>query len=737
MEISIYKDRFAVVPLGKTTVEDYFDDVKNGRWQDHVLAVRNGKAKKDESVAVTVSGLFEGRRVANDVKQHSGIIGIDLDQGDNDDLLSKRGALENDPYCFSCHTSIRGFGLVWYVKIDPTKHKDAFRSIEQYLANNYGVVVDPSGKDISRLRYVSFDPDLFINKRAKKWDKYIPKKELPVYTPSMSVFANDDISYIMEQIRTGVNIAEDYDSWLRVGFALAKEFGEAGRDYFHIVSSQSSKYDSKKCDKQYDTSLRRSADNESVNINTFFWYCIQAGIKVKTSTTNDIESLAKQKIRSGSSKVDAFQATREYFKLMEGLEETRINEVLERVAEIPDGKIKAEKADDKTTELELFIKSQKLQFNEIKRRVERDGEEITDRDLNSIYLQAMHSIDHNISKNKIESLIDSEIVPSYNPFLEFFRTHAQLKPSGLIKELCACFEYEKPAVEMYDLSPEHKDSDFLEVFLEKWLLSIISSMHGTYSLLVLVLTGGQRAGKTKFFRGLLPSDLSNYYAESKLDKDKDDGILMCGNLLIMDDEFSGKSKSQAARFKEISSRDTFTVRRPYGRFFETLKRYAVLCGTGNDAEILNDPTGNRRLIPVQVKTIDHKRFEAIDKTALFMELYHKWKKIGDGWMLSEKDIEFLNQSTEKHEALDMDSELLIELYKPAQPNEHRAKFVTTSEIILKINEVFGHKVFSNKMGMILRKHNFEKVRKRDGGSRIYGYYVHEFPRNPYTTPTQF
>ncbi|WP_091608817.1 BT4734/BF3469 family protein [Maribacter dokdonensis] len=416
MNISIFKDRYATAPIGQINLDDYLTDVKSGRWQDHVLGVRNGKAAKDESGAVTVSGLFEGRRAADDVKEHSGFIGIDLDQADNEDLKAIRPALEKDPYCYACHHSIRGFGLVWYVKIDHTKHKDAFRAIEQYLANTYKVTVDPSGKDISRLRYVSFDPDLYHNRRSKKWDKYIPKKERPKYTPSMTVFADEDMAHIMDQIKTGINIADDYDSYIRVGFALAKEFGESGRDYFHIVCSQSTKYDYKKADKQFDISLRRSADNDGVDIASFFWYCKQAGISTKTRTTSDIESLAKQKIRAGHTKVDAFKATREYFAVMEGLDEKRVDEVLEGIKTIPDATIRAEKADDKTTELELFIKSQKLRFNEISRRVEQDGEPLDDRAYNSIYLRAMHAIDHNVSKAKIDYMIDSDLVESYNPF---------------------------------------------------------------------------------------------------------------------------------------------------------------------------------------------------------------------------------------------------------------------------------------------------------------------------------
>ena len=40
----------------------------------------------------------------------------------------------------------------------------------------------------------------------------------------------------------------------------------------------------------------------------------------------------------------------------------------------------------------------------------------------------------------------------------------------------------------------------------------------------------QENGKTEFFRRLLPAKLKPFYSESKLDRDKDDEILMCQKL---------------------------------------------------------------------------------------------------------------------------------------------------------------------------------------------------------------
>jgi hypothetical protein len=44
---------------------------------------------------------------------------------------------------------------------------------------------------------------------------------------------------------------------------------------------------------------------------------------------------------------------------------------------------------------------------------------------------------------------------------------------------------------------------YVNAFLRKWLLSCVASWHGTYSVMMAVLTGAQAAGKTNFFRRLL------------------------------------------------------------------------------------------------------------------------------------------------------------------------------------------------------------------------------------------
>src|SRR5690606_8300242 len=62
------------------------------------------------------------------------------------------------------------------------------------------------------------------------------------------------------------------------------------------------------------------------------------------------------------------------------------------------------------------------------------------------------------------------------------------------------------------------DTPHYDVWITKWLVSLIASVNGTYSPLLLVLCGErQGTGKTEWFRRLLPKKLRPLFGESKMD----------------------------------------------------------------------------------------------------------------------------------------------------------------------------------------------------------------------------
>lgn len=89
---------------------------------------------------------------------------------------------------------------------------------------------------------------------------------------------------VVERIVTsGVNIAEDYNDYLKVNFALAQAFGENGRELAEKVCSMSAKFDRTDFDKKYDNCLRNG--NGKVTIATFYQMAKDAGIDIRMART--------------------------------------------------------------------------------------------------------------------------------------------------------------------------------------------------------------------------------------------------------------------------------------------------------------------------------------------------------------------------------------------------------------------------------------------------------------------
>ena len=85
-------------------------------------------------------------------------------------------------------------------------------------------------------------------------------------------------SLIAQLKASHTDITSGYTEWLKVGFAIASEFGETGRRYFHEISALYSGYDATECDKKYDECLK--SDKGLTNIATIFYLAELQGVKL-------------------------------------------------------------------------------------------------------------------------------------------------------------------------------------------------------------------------------------------------------------------------------------------------------------------------------------------------------------------------------------------------------------------------------------------------------------------------
>ncbi len=707
IKFSIYKNIYDNQSSNTLSYNAFLDFIKNGKWEDQVHKVRiikdyaERKKEKEKMPYVTISGFFAQERKAALITAHTGYLAMDIDNIPNE-LDGTKTMLASDSYVNAIFTSVSGTGLCVIFKIDKDKHKEAFESISDYLLKTYQIIVDPSCKDVSRPRYVSYDPDLYHNEQSILWKKYLAKQKQRKITHTIFVQTEFD-EVIKKMVQMNVSCVDDYRDWVSIGFGLADEFGERGRDYFHALSAISNKYEKSICDKQFTHCLKAKGSNGKITIATIYYFAKQAGINIFTEKTKRIAAVTSSQKKAGLSA----QQIADNLEKFEGIPKQDAQDILNQVFSSNQSFTKNESI---VENIRILLRhTYSLKRNIITRKIENNGKILDESDLNTMFLDA--KVLHNeLTSELFLKIIFSNNTENYNPLLEWFENNTG-EPNGIIDAFFGSFN----------------TNDDILYLGKKWLVSIISAIHGMHSPLMLILAGEkQGTGKTEAFRRMLPTELRQYYAESKLDAGKDDEILMTQKLIIMDDEMGGKSKKESKRLKELTSKQTFTLREPYGKMNVDLNRLAVLCGTTNDMQILNDPTGNRRLIPIQIHSIDFKKYNEVDKRLLFIEAYNLWKS-GFEWQLTSEDVEAMQSNNNKFEEFSLEYELINKYFRI--PYGSWEIEMSATEIKIKLETSSNQKISLKRIGMELKRMGFSSAIKKINGKTIQVYSVMETTQN--------
>ena len=268
------------------------------RWKPYVQRLRamrqelGSKAKKMPEYietkkmlpGATLSGLFAlyeddslthpGQRVMvsrreSHLKQHTGWLAIDIDLADNmqmSNFENVRMICRFRPEIALLMRSCSGSGYFGLVKLAyPERHKEQFKALlKEYAA--IGITLDKACSNIGRVRFASWDdPEhIYINENVVPYKGLEGEQSQLVSLASRQTYRShhenvgyrtEDNSHFWEQQRAQDrlievivqelvgnhrNIAESYDEWVKVGWALRSH--PYGIHLFHQISRCSSKY---------------------------------------------------------------------------------------------------------------------------------------------------------------------------------------------------------------------------------------------------------------------------------------------------------------------------------------------------------------------------------------------------------------------------------------------------------------------------------------------------------------
>lgn len=169
--IAVYENTFSknfVVMSPESVMETIVTD----HWKEYILYLRSLNnteydAEKKKLSAATWSGVFKkDTRAIETLEKYSHLVCLDIDRLEESAIAVLKQQLSTDPFVLYCFVSPSNKGIKIIVKVNtgPEHHRAAFLHLQKIFEEKYLIKIDQSGKDVSRLCYVSWDPTAIINK---------------------------------------------------------------------------------------------------------------------------------------------------------------------------------------------------------------------------------------------------------------------------------------------------------------------------------------------------------------------------------------------------------------------------------------------------------------------------------------------------------------------------------------------------------------------------------------------
>ena len=163
-------------------------DIKTGVYQNAITYLRKSLAddKKEAAErakkslpAFTPSATFNGGRKMEFLTNYNALMVLDIDKLKKEKLQECKTKIRMEDFVYASFVSPSGNGLKIFVKVstDKEQHKETFLKLQRYFEELLAVEIDKSGKDITRLCFFSYDPEIFINENSQVFSEN-PREEI-------------------------------------------------------------------------------------------------------------------------------------------------------------------------------------------------------------------------------------------------------------------------------------------------------------------------------------------------------------------------------------------------------------------------------------------------------------------------------------------------------------------------------------------------------------------------------
>ncbi len=231
-KISIFK-KFTTV-IAERTLEQVITAIRGEHYKPQVLAIREAVEKGDikrkdflkkQLHAFTVSGRFKGGRTIEALVEYQPFVILDIDKLDVEKVEWIQNEVQQLPFTYAGFVSPSGRGYKVIVKTNAKleTHREAFEAVANYYEEKLAIPIDRSGKDVTRLCFLSYDPKAYYNADAEIFE--IEKMESQVVT-----IPYEDYQYAYEEC---ISMTEEQSKYIEGNrnnhiFQLAVHCNRAG-----------------------------------------------------------------------------------------------------------------------------------------------------------------------------------------------------------------------------------------------------------------------------------------------------------------------------------------------------------------------------------------------------------------------------------------------------------------------------------------------------------------------------
>lgn len=236
----------------------------------------------------------------------------------------------------------------------------------------------------------------------------------------------------------------------------------------------------------------------------------------------------------------------------------------------------------------------RLAWNDLKKRLELDEMPVKDLNLWHCKFAEEHGLQHT-SCNVSDVVLHVGKKNTYNPVHKFLLKAEEVLPVCALDDIGAKYLGLKTPIES-------------RIFGVHLLASVYRAFHPGYQYdQILIMRGPQGVGKTRTIKTLAGSP-EHYIATTVIQQEKD-FLMQLGTCWHVEfEEIDGHIDSKhEASLKALISRHTDNYRAPYAASLQDQPRPSIFWGTTNQEKLLVDPTGNRRMMIINLtKLVNHE-----------------------------------------------------------------------------------------------------------------------------------